>query len=109
MDMLIPIQMCKEIQNLTASTGLNVEVTYCWESDQHETCTIFAKYEVYRIALAHIEPVLETASIQHLATRIILILCEYFHSHATKLKEAYFKSLRPFEVEISIDTPYLDD
>lgn len=109
MDKLIPIQMGKEIQKLIVSIGLNVEVTYCWESDKYETCTIFAKYESYRVALAHIKPVLENASIQHLATRIILNLCEYFHSHNTKLKEAYFKLLRPSEVEVLVNSPYLDD
>lgn len=109
MDRLIPIQLCKEIQNLIASTGLEVEVTYWWESDKYETCTIFAKYEQCNVALTHIKPVLENASIQHLATRIILNLCEYFHSHAIKLKETYFKLLRQFEVEIRADSPYLDD
>lgn len=109
MDKLIPIQLCKEIQNLTASTGLEVEVTYWWESDKYETCTIFAKYEQCNVALTHIKPVLENASIQHLAIRIILNLCEYFHSHVTKLKEAYFKFIRPLEVEIRVDSPYLDD
>lgn len=109
MDKLIPIQLCKEIQNLIASTGLEVDVTYCWESDKYETCTIFAKYECYRVVLMHIKPMLGNSSIQHLATRIILNLCEYFHSHATKLKEAYFKSIRPLEVEIRVDSPYLDD
>ena len=34
MDKLIPIQMCKEIQKLIMSTGLEVDVTYCWESDK---------------------------------------------------------------------------
>lgn len=100
MNKLIPIQLCKEIQNLIVSTGLEVDVTYCWESDKHETCTIFAKYDHCNVVLTHIKPVLENASIQHLATRIILNLCEYFHNHATKLKEAYFKLLRPFEVEM---------
>lgn len=109
MDKLIPIQMCKEIQKLIMSTGLNVDVTYCWESDKYETCTIFAKYEHCNVLLAYIKPVLENASIQHLATRIILNLCEYFHSHATKLKEAYFKFIRPLDVEIRVDIPYLDD
>ena len=100
MDKLIPIQVWKEIQNLIASTGLNVDVTYWWESDRYETCTIFAKYEYCNVALAHIEPVLEKASMQHLATRIILNLCEYFHDHATRLEEAHFKLLRSFEMEI---------
>lgn len=109
MHKLIPIQMCKEIQNLIACTGLEVEVTYWWESSKYETCTIFAKYEDCNVALAHIEPVLENDSIQHLATRIILNLCEYFRSHATKLEEAYLKLLRPFEVEIRVDSPYLDE
>lgn len=109
MDKLIPIQMCKEIQNLIASIGLEVEVTYCWESDKYETCTIFAKYETCNVALTHIKPVLENASIPYLATRIILHLCEYFHSHAIKLKETYFKLSRQFEVEIRVDSPYLDD
>ena len=72
MDKLIPIQLCKEIQNLIASTGLEVEVTYCWEFSRYETCTIFAKYGPCNVAFAHIEPVLDNASIQHLATRIIL-------------------------------------
>ena len=35
MDKLVPIQLCKEIQNLIARTGLEVEVTYWWESDKH--------------------------------------------------------------------------
>lgn len=109
MDKLIPIQLCKEIQNLIACTGLEVEVTYWWESDKYETCTIFARYECCRVALAHIEPVLENSSISHLAMRIILNLCEYFRSHATKLEEAYLKLLRPCEVEIRIDSPYLDE
>lgn len=109
MDKLIPIQMCKEIQNLIASIGLEVEVTYCWESDKYETCTIFAKYETCNVALTHIKPVLENASIPDLATRIILNLREYFHSHATKLKQAYFKFVRPLEVEIRVHNPYLDD
>lgn len=109
MDKLIPIQMCKEIQKLIMSTGLEVEVTYCWESDKHETCTIFAKYECCRVALMHIKPILENSSIQHLATQIILDLREYFHSHATKLKQAYFKFVRPLEVEIRVPNPYLDD
>lgn len=100
MDKLIPIQMCKEIQKFIMSTGLNVEVTYYRESDKYETCTIFAEYEHCNVALEHIKPVLENVSIQHLATRIILNLCEYFHDHTTKFKEAYFKLLRPFEVEI---------
>lgn len=104
MDRLIPIQMCKEIQNLTACTGLEVEVTYWWESDKHETCTIFAKYEHCNVALAHIEPVLENAPIQHLATQIILNLYEYFHSHVTKLEEAHLKLL-----EIRLDSPHIDE
>lgn len=109
MDKLIPIQLCKGIQKLIASTGLEVDVTYWWESDKYETCTIFAKYEQCNVALTSIKPVLESASIQHLATRIILNLCEYFHNHATKLKEAYSKLLRPFEVKIGVDSLYLDD
>lgn len=109
MDKLIPIQLCKEIQNLIACTGLKVEVTYWWESDKYETCTIFARYEDCNVALAHIEPALANDSIQHLATQIILNLCKYFHNHATKLEEAYLKLLRPFEVEICVDSPYLPD
>ena len=60
MDKLIPIQLCKEIQKLIMSTGLEVEVIYWWESDKYETCTIFAKYEQCNVALTHIKPVLET-------------------------------------------------
>lgn len=103
MDKLIPIQLCKEIQNLIASAGLEVEVTYWWESDKYETCTIFAKYEDCNVALTHIEPVLENSSVSHLAARIILNnLCEYFRSHATKLEEAYLKLL-----EIRLDSPHI--